>query len=93
MQREFTINIWSALGILGAAILVSVVGTAFAIGGTLNSDHFVLQSTAQAVTEIKSDYVRSDVYQANQTSLNGSLRDIKNQLTDLSSRIPPTPVK
>lgn len=87
--KEITVNLWTALGIISAAVLVSIVGTAFAIGGTLNSDHFILQSTAQAVTEIKenqSQYVRSDVYEANQQAILTSLRDIKNTLDTLSKK-------
>lgn len=85
--KQLTINIWAALGILGSAILVSIVTTAFTVGRTVNSDHFLLQSTADAVVEIKASYVNKDVYNANQASINTSLRDIKNSLTDIGSRL------
>lgn len=81
------INAFALLGLIGSTIIVSIIGTAFTIGGTLNTDHFLLSTTAQAVTEIKSNqelYVRQDVYDANQTAILTSLRDIKNTLDILS---------
>lgn len=87
VNKSVTINIWTAMGILGGAVLVSIVGTAFTIASTANSDHFLLQSTATAVTEIKSSYVNKDVYDANQTSVNTSLRDIKNTLNSIDQKI------
>lgn len=85
--KTLTVSIWTALGILGSAILVSVVGTAFAVAGTANSDHFLLQSTALAVTELKLTTVSKDVYEANQASLSVSLRDIKTQLEALNLKL------
>ncbi len=85
--KQFTINIWTAFGILGGAILVSIVGTAFTIGRTLNTDHFTLESTAAAVAEIKASYVNKDVYDANQAALISSLRDIKDSQTALTTQL------
>lgn len=88
--KEITINVWAALGIIGGAILVSIVGTAFAAASAANSDHFLLQSTATAVSEIKtnqSQYVRSDVYEANQTAIETSLQDIKTDLQSIDQKL------
>lgn len=87
IKKEFTISVWTAMGILGTSIIVSVVGTAFTVGRTLNTDHFTLVRTADSVAEIKASYVNKDVYSANQESINSSLRDIKNQLSAIGSRI------
>lgn len=89
--KTLTIDLWKALGILGGAVLVAIVTTAFAAGRTLNADHFTTLATASDVAEIKTSYVRSDVYTANQTALTSSLRDIKDQLTALNqARLMPT---
>lgn len=82
--KTLTIDLWKALGILGGAVLVAVVTTAFAAGRTINSDHFATLATAADVAEIKTSYVRSDVYTANQAAITSSLRDIKDQLTALN---------
>lgn len=85
--KSLTIDLWAALGIVGGAILVSIVSTAFIVGRTINSDHFLTQSTAAAVDQIQTNYVRSDVYAANQTATLTTLRDIKDELTLLSAKI------
>ena len=87
VSKTVTVSIWTVVGVLGSAVLVSIVGTAFTIAATANSDHFLLQSTATAVTEIKSSYVDKDVYAANQASVNTSLRDIKNTLSSIDQKI------
>lgn len=90
ITKSLTINIWAALGILGSAILSSIVITAFTMARSLNSDHFLLQSTAEAVSEIKTNqdkYVSKDVYEANQAALNTALLDIKTQNNKLDGRI------
>lgn len=85
--KTLTINIWAALAVLGTSILVSMVGTAFAAGRTFNNDHFLLQSTATAVTDLKNDTVKKDVYEANQDSLTSSLRTISNRLDSIDGKL------
>lgn len=60
--REITINLWAAFGIVATAVLTGGVSVAFGLVTTANSDHFLLERTVSAVEEIKSDYVREDVF-------------------------------
>lgn len=90
ITRHLTVNIWTALGVLCSAALAAAVSTAFIATRTLNSDHFLLQSTATAISEVKtnqSSYVNKDVYNANQTALNSTLTDIKDQLKAINLKI------
>lgn len=79
--KSLTINLWAALGILGSAILVSIVATAFTVGRTLNSDHFLTNANASAIEEIKGTYVRSDVYAANQQEIKAIFNQHVTQMT------------
>lgn len=84
------INVFAILGIIGAAFLTGIISMAFAAGGTLNTDHFLLSTTAKAVTEIQSSqqlYVRSDVYNANQTAILSNLQDIKSSIDALNTAV------
>lgn len=84
------INLFALLGLIGTTFVVSIIGTAFAVGGVLNSDHFLLSTTARAVDEIKANqelYVRSDVYEANQQAIITSLLDIKNDISVIDQKL------
>lgn len=85
--KSLTVNLWAALGILSSAILVSIVTTAFTVGRTLNSDHFIVQSSASAITEIKSTYVRSDVYTVNQSATQNTLAEMNNRLNNILDKL------
>ncbi len=61
-SREVTLNLWAALGIVGAAVLTSVVGTAFTFASIANTDHFLLKSTVDAVEEIRNQYVTREQF-------------------------------
>ena len=85
--KSFTINIYAALAILGGAILTTAVVTAFGVASTLNTDHFLLQSTATAVAEFKTSYVRTDVYSSDQKYISDTLGDIKTNLIEINRKL------
>ena len=60
-EQAYQISAWKALSIVGGAVIVSVVGTAFAIGSTLNNDHFLLLRTNERVVALEDSTVREDV--------------------------------
>lgn len=89
-RRKYEVDPFALLGLIGSTFLITAVSTAFIVARTLNTDHFLLSTTAQAVTEIKSSqqlYVRSDVYAANQTSILSNLQDIKNSIDALNTAV------
>lgn len=79
-QKIIEISYWKAVSIVAGAVLVSIVGTAFTIGSTLNSDHFLLARTVDKVDELDQTTVKEDVYEIQQRQILQELREIKEQL-------------
>jgi hypothetical protein len=50
-QKIVSMALWKGLSIVGATFLISVIGTAFAIAGVLNNDHFRLNALADKLDE------------------------------------------
>lgn len=75
--KTVAISLWTAMGVLGASILGTMVVTAFAIGSNLNTDHFLLQSTVTAVDELRDNTVRQDVFTQTITPLKEDINEIK----------------
>ena len=60
-EQAYQISAWKAVSILAGSVLISVVGTAFALAGTLNSDHFLTVSNTDRISAIEKTTVRQDV--------------------------------
>lgn len=60
-EHAYQITAWRAVAIIASAVLVSVVGTAFAFFNTANSDHFQLIRHADRLDAIEESTVRQDV--------------------------------
>lgn len=76
-QQAYQISAWKAISIVGGAILVSVVGTAFAVGTTLNSDHFLTISNTDRISAIEETAVRQDVLTEQLEPIKDDVREIK----------------
>lgn len=60
-RHVIEVGFFKALAIISGAILVSIVGTAFALVGTANSDHFALITTTNKVDAIEKNYVSREL--------------------------------
>lgn len=85
--RTLTVDLWKALGVLGTAVLVSIVGTAFAVGGMLNSDHFLLAGAVKDIQALEVTSVKQDVYALQQSFIVSQLEEIKKELGEIKSRL------
>ena len=52
-QKVITVGLFKALSIVGTAILVAIVSTAFATVGILNGDHFALIANANDIADLQ----------------------------------------
>lgn len=63
------ISFWKALSVLAGAILVTIVGTAFTVGGILNNDHFITLANARNIEVLQEEKVDQDVYDVQQEAI------------------------
>jgi len=82
-EQAYQITAWKALAIVGGAILVSIVGTAFAVGSTLNSDHFLTVSNTDRISAIEKTTVRQDVLTEQLTPMREDIKEIKADIKQL----------
>ena len=82
-EQAYQITAWKALAIVGGAILVSIVGTAFAVGSTLNSDHFLTVSNTDRISAIEKTTVRQDVLTEQLTPMQEDIKEIKADIKQL----------
>ncbi len=79
-EQAYQISAWKAISILAGAVLVSVVGTAFAVAGTLNSDHFLTVSNTDRISAIEETSVRQDVLVEQLTPMRNDIVEIKTDI-------------
>lgn len=82
-EQAYQITAWKALAIVGGSILVSIVGTAFAVGSTLNSDHFLTVSNTDRISAIEKTTVRQDVLTEQLTPMREDIKEIKADIHQL----------
>lgn len=76
-EQAYQISAWKAVSILAGSVLVSVVGTAFALAGTLNSDHFLTVSNTDRISAIEKTTVRQDVLVEQLAPMRADILEIK----------------
>lgn len=81
--QVFTISLARLAAILAGAIITSIVGTAFTIGGSGISDHFLLVSVRADVDNLKDTTVKQEVYKTDIEYIKSTLTDIRQDLKDL----------
>lgn len=74
------ISFWKALSILATSVLVTIVGTAFAVGGVLNSDHFTLVSAIEDIDRLEEEKVDQDVYDLQQEAILKQLKTLNTNM-------------
>ena len=77
------ISFWKALSILASAILVTIVGTAFTVGGVLNSDHFTLVSAIENIERLEEEKVDQDIYDLQQEAIIKELEILNGTVTEV----------
>lgn len=82
-KSYITIDLWKALSILGVSVLTTCVGTAFAVGRTINTDHFKLASVSGKVSALEEQCVKKDVYTIQLETLTSSINEIKTDVKKL----------
>lgn len=60
-EQAYQISAWKAISIIGGAVIVSIVGTAFTAFAVINSDHFLLVSNTDRISALELSTVRKDV--------------------------------
>lgn len=75
--RYIQVSFWKAAATVATAVLVSVVGTAFALAGTLNSDHFLTVSNTDRISAIEKTTVRQDVLVEQLAPMRADILEIK----------------
>lgn len=80
--RTVELPFWKALSILSGAVLVSIVGTAFAVGRVLNTDHFLLARAIDDIAVLKEAKVEQKVYEIQQGHILTELQEIKDILKE-----------
>lgn len=85
--RSITVDLWKAIGIFASAILTAIIGTAFAVGSTLNSDHFILVNAVERIDQLEANAVRADVYGVQQQRIEEQLAELKKLLDRIENKI------
>ena len=82
-EQAYQISAWKAISILAGAVLVSVVGTAFTVANTVNSDHFLTVSNTDRISAIEETSVRQDVLVEQLTPMRADIAEIKTDIKQL----------
>lgn len=85
-EQAYQITAWKALSIVGGAVVVGIVGTAFAFLSTANSDHFALVSQGERIDALEVTTVRSDVLFETLEPMKEATIRIENKLDRLIER-------
>ena len=76
-EQAYQISAWKAISILAGAVLVSIVGTAFTVANTVNSDHFLTVSNTDRISAIEKTTVRQDVLVEQLAPMRADILEIK----------------
>lgn len=82
-DQAYQISFWKASAIIGGAILVSVVGTAFTVISIANTDHFTLVGLGHRVNALESESVRKDVLTEQLAPMRDDIVEIKTDIKEL----------
>jgi hypothetical protein len=79
-DKAFQVSFWRAISIVGGALLVGIVGTAFTIFTTANSDHFLILSNTDRISAVEKTSVRQDVLTEQLAPMRSDILEIKTDI-------------
>jgi hypothetical protein len=79
-EQAYQISAWKAFSIVAGAVIVGIVGAAFAFLSTTNSDHFALISSNERIEALEATTVRRDVLVETLEPMKDSILRIENKL-------------
>lgn len=68
-QHIIQISFWKAVSVISGAVLVTIVGTTFAVARVINSDHFLLARTVDDVSQLKERKLDANIYEIHQQQI------------------------